>query len=606
MQTFLLNAKEIYLVGKDKPYKTISSALLKMKDGDTCIINEGVYRETINIKLNNITLKGQGKVVITGCDSIGKMQTSFLNGQKIQKKFIGKPVYDVFQDNNYLSLSRYPNKVAAMTSNIDWKKSEIKTDGTIKFDKKLHHIYDGYYLGIHNKGNKLKSWYSITVPIKKIDKKGFLHVEEEEASSGFLGKYGIGKGLGYIIGSKTVLDAKGEWYADKEYVYIIPLSDIAKTYEVRVRLYGMTILSNGVDIENIHFKAASAWIKGNHATLKKCTFEYISPFMHTANNKPKNKRTQSLTSCWGTPKNDTSGVFVSGDNFFAEDCIFSKSWWAGMTLRGNHATIQNCLFENLNWMAKRSAGLFSWGNYNKVRFCTFKNLGGSAIEGGNASWVKQYAKNNIWEFNYIENVCTLIVDQGFFYINHQSGKNPKANSIWRYNVGRGARGPQKGSWTKNTVGLYLDNSSSGYRIHNNIVIDANEGIHYNDSKDGVDAGRDVLFYNNIFYNCDSLVYNVFKNGKSDANVTLINNLLVSCPTKALKSWKRVLKSKKNIEVFNSLLFKSPVNMNLTPTLRKYIKNIIPNESINNAKYIGAVNPEKGMWKYGADVSKLLP
>ncbi len=75
-------------------------------------------------------------------------------------------------------------------------------------------------------------------------------------------------------------------------------------------------------------------------------------------------------------------------------------------IRGNNARIENCVFEDMNWMAKRSAGIFSWGNSNVVRYCTLRNLGGAGIEGGNAHWVGQYAKNNIWEYNDIEGVAS--------------------------------------------------------------------------------------------------------------------------------------------------------------------------------------------------------
>lgn len=600
-----LYANKIYIVGKNEKYKTITSALKKMRDGDTCIIKEGVYREIVNIKLNNVTLKGEGKVIVTGNDKIDNLKPTYINGNKVYKKFIGKKIYDVFQAGHYLTLARYPNKIYKMTSNEDWAESRIENNGTIKlinrFPKEIYNIKDGYYLGINNKGKILRSWYSITVPIVNMDTKGLLHVNKNLASSGFLGKYGIGKGLGYIIYSKAVLDTSGEWYAKDKYLYLIPLKNIKKDYEVRTRLYGLKISGNRVIIKKIYFKAASAWITGNNVSLHKCTFKYISPFQHVENDKKINKYKQSLSSCWGIPENGTSGVFISGNNFYAEDCIFSKSWWAGMTLKGSNAIIQNCLFEDLNWMAKRSAGLFSWGNNNKIRYCTFKNLGGSAIEGGNASWVRQYAKNNIWEFNYIEDISKLIVDQGFFYVNHQSGKNTKANSIWRYNVGKGAIGPKKGQWSKNIVGFYIDNSSSGYYVHNNIAINTMEGIRYNDSKDNIEAGRDIIFKNNTFYKCGKLKYGILNHGMADANVTLVNNLLVNCDYGTLEKIKKLLKAKNNIELYDSSIFISPKTMDFTPNIKKY-KYIIYDENNN---YIGAVNPKKGMWKYGVDSSKLL-
>ncbi|MDD2600926.1 MAG: hypothetical protein PHO37_17165 [Kiritimatiellae bacterium] len=607
LHTILAEAAEHFEVGHDKPHKTISSALTTMKDGDTCIISAGVYRECVAIQQNNVTLRGQGLVVITGCDEAGEMHSCVINGKHGLMKSIDGPIYDVFHGQHYLMLARFPNKTCSMTSNEDWAFANIDEKGNVMFCEKHlttpTDLKDGYYVGLHSKGNKLSSWYSLTLPIVGVSDDGSIHVDRKNASSGYMGKYGQGNGLGYVIGAKAALDAPGEWYSDSKQVWVIPPTSGADAYELRTRLYGAVITGNGVRLENIRFKAAAGRVEGNDVSFLKCAFEYISPFQHNPNDHPKNQKDQSMVSCWGAPDNGTAGVFVQGDGFVAEDCRFAKSWWCGMMLRGNRARIENCLFENVNWMAKRCAGLFSWGDDNVVRHCTLRNLGGAGIEGGNAAWVGQYAKRNIWEYNYIEDVCKLIVDQGFFYVNHQKGDSPTAESIWRYNVGKTAQGPKKGNWSRCVAAYYIDNSSSGYHIHNNIAINAINPMKHNDTQDGTKASQDIWYYNNTFYKCGNAAFGCFGDSKKrDADLNLVNNLAVSCSEEALAG-KHLVKTHVNNQAVNDeSVLVAPQSMDFTPQG----KNLMSGAPVlgQTMPYVGAVDPDIGMWRYGADELKL--
>jgi hypothetical protein len=607
------NAASHFTVGPDEPHKTISSALSSMLDGGTCVISAGVYRERIEVQQNNVALIGKGRVVITGCDEMGKMRPCAINGRSGLKTVIDGPVYDVFCGERYLMPARYPNKTVEMTSNEDWESSNIGPQGNVSLGKDLHkrfpNLKDGYYLGLHGRvgSSRLSSWKSIRLPITGLTTSGYMQVDRARASSGYMGKYGKGKGLGYIIGARAVLDAPGEWYADgKELILIPPAGDDA-AYEARTRLYGAVITGDNVRLENIRFKAATARIDGSDVQLRRCSFEYISPFQpnpHRKLSRFDGATGQSLVSCWGSPDNGTAGVYVQGDGFIAENCRFSKSWWCGMTVRGDRARIDNCLFEDANWMASRAAGLFCWGDGSVVRHCSLRNLGGAGIEGGNAAWVEQYAMNNIWEYNYVEDISKLIVDQGFFYVNHQSGSRPAANSIWRYNVGAKATGPKKGSWTKAVAAYYVDNSSSGYHIHNNIAVDVLSPMKHNDTQDGDRASKDVWYFNNTFYRCGAAEFGSFGNSKKrDADLNVVNNLAVACSKGALSDARRTRHHENNTSVRDVSVLKDVRRMDFTPVTDELTAGGVPVLG-RRIPYVGAVDPKKGMWRYGADVSKL--
>jgi len=275
-----------------------------------------------------------------------------------------------------------------------------------------------------------------------------------------------------------------------------------------------------------------------------------------------------------------------------------------MMLRGNRARIENCSFEDMNWIAKRCAGLFSWGDDNVVRYSTFRNLGGAGIEGGNALWIGQYAKRNVWEYNYIEDVCKLIVDQGFFYVNHQRGDSLPSDSIWRYNVGKTARGPKKGPWSRAVAAYYVDNSSSGFHIHNNIAVDVINPMKHNDTQDGPSASKNIWYYNNTFYKCGNAAFGSFGKSKTrDADLNLVNNLAVLCSKGALAD-KHVLKTHVNNQaVMDETALADPESMNFTPISEQLKTGGVPVMG-TKIRYVGAVDPKKGMWRYGADESKL--
>lgn len=219
-----------FLVGPDKPYKTISAALSVMKTSDLCVISPGVYRERIDVVQSNIVLRSQGRVVISECDLVANMQPCVINGCNGLKTAVTGPVYDLFCDGRYLLPARFPDKTCAMTSNEDWLESFIDTAGNISFQeqaqRKFPELSDGYYVGLHGSARarhgKLSSWYSLTLPITNLTEHGYINVDAGKASSGFMGNFGRGKGLGYIIGAKAVLDAPGEWYSDGKELFVVP------------------------------------------------------------------------------------------------------------------------------------------------------------------------------------------------------------------------------------------------------------------------------------------------------------------------------------------------------------------------------------------------
>ena len=151
---------------------------------------------------------------------------------------------------------------------------------------------------------------------------------------------------------------------------------------------------------------------------------------------------------------------------------------------------------------------------------------------------------------------------------------------------------------------YVDNSSSGFHIHNNIAVDVFNPMKHNDTKDGPKASRDVWFYNNTFYKCARSAFGSFGDSKKrDADLNLVNNLAVACSKGALAHEEFVKTYVNNQMVKDKESLADPENMDFTPT-REDLKTGGVSVMGTAVPYVGAVDPARGMWRYGADESKL--
>ncbi len=513
-----------------KPFKTIGYALKQMKDYDTLILREGIYREEITINKTGITLRPykDETVLITGCDPVTVKGEPYIipqNNETCTRYRFDQEIFQLFADGKRMEIARWPDKTASMLSLKDWEKSFVDAAGEQKIvnipaiaGRTKDFWKGGYYIGLNSAREPdffQTTWYSGGGRISSSEG-DTLHLTN--TSYGFGGRQANDHGYGYILKCIGVLDAEKEWLWEDGYLYFKHPSGKSPGdihIEARTRLYALNIHSDHVTITGLHFKAGAVLVTGNHVDIHKCTFRYISPFVH---NEGDNSQESGARCNWGDYTNGSSGICVLGNGFSMRDCYVAHSWFNGVVLWGDNCIIENCVIEDVNWIAKRCAGINTYGAGNIIRYNTIRNTGATSIEGGNASWIRKYAIRNIWEHNLCENATKLVVDQAFFYVNHQSKDNPVANSEWRYNILKGAQGPDRGRWMKVAVALYPDNSASGYRIHHNVVIDALEGFRHNGE------GTELYLYNNTFYNVDQIMdYNPER-----SKIKVFNNLSIAC------------------------------------------------------------------------------
>jgi hypothetical protein len=600
------------------PFESIAYAMDMMIPGDSCVLRKGVYRETVEVHKSGLSLCNylNEKVEITGCKLVKTETGTFTNpnnNQSFSRVRFNEKVYQLFIDGKRMNIARCPNKTTPMLSMQDWETSTVDAAGKSKVvsmptipSQPENYWKGGYYIGVNDEKDRLATWFTGGGEISS-SSGDVLHLVNTCYGVGT--KHANGNGFGYILNCLNALDTEKEWYWGNGYLYFKAPEGMTNKeilVEARTKVYIMDIKSDDVNIKGIDFKAGAIQIEGNNAKIENCTFRYTSPFVWNAGD----NGTESGARCnWGDYKNGSSGICVLGNGLSMKSCYVANSWFNGIVLWGNSCNIENCIIEDVNWMGKRCSGINSYGEDNTIRYCTIRNTGASSIEGGNGNWIEKYAIRNTWEHNLCENACKLVVDQGFFYVNHQSGSSPVANSEWCYNFLKNNRGPDRGEWTGTHVGLYVDNSSSGYKVHHNVVVYLKEGIRYNDRKEGKEAGKGVYFYNNTFYRTDRCMIYQYWNpsmpAQPDAEVLVENNLGIDCGGYGERNNKKQF-GKSNVEYAEKSSVKEANNFDFVLKNEKYIDAGVLIEGIGidfkgTAPDIGAYENGLMVWRAGSDL-----
>lgn len=520
----VLGAKDLYVDAKrgddahpgtlDMPLKTIQRAAEAMASGDVCQIRAGVYRETVIPTKDGLTFKNYKDeyVLITGLDIITGWK-SYQDG--ILQAPSNTKITQVFVDGKRMNWARYPNEDGDMLSLDDLDLVNIQTEkptGLVTFTrmepKPENYWVGGYFIGLPTTRN----WW--TAHTGKIDSSTgkTIHCTElnslwENPRMAF-----TGDGAGYIIGSLNALDTSGEWHWQDGTVYLYPPeSTEVKTslIEGRTRIHGFNLTDKkNVVLEGLNFKAADIHMpKSDYCTISRCTVRYGGIFSTFFAGGTRQRE------AWGDFENGASCIFVGGDYNVVKDCYVGRTWTHGISLWGNHNLLENSIAEQCNWQGERFSPIWSPGDDNKIIRNTSRYGGRDGIELGNGSNGIKAAHRGLVQFNHVHNVGYLVPDAGLIYCNQQ-GASPLANTEISYNIVHDFVSTHPGA-----VGIYIDNSSSGYKIHHNVIWNAHDGIRTR-------SATENYFINNTIMDVGRAI-DVRGSERAGAVIVTQNNLVVS-------------------------------------------------------------------------------
>lgn len=480
-----------------QPLKTIQKAADIMVSGDICFIREGIYREGVIIKKDNTTYQSfpNEKVFVTGTDEI-QLTRDVLTGRYSGNQLT--QVLQLFYQGSRMNIARYPNEDGDMYTTSDWAntitKSPVGSNANVILPETFPDNYwvGGYYIGLNSSDGNAHSAARGTVvsgTSNEITCSTLNYFWQNNAAPC------VGKGKGYIINHKNALDSPNEWFWDnslKTLSFIAPsnVNSNSIIVEGRTRIYGFD-LSNRlqVSVKNINFKAASILVKGSEScTIDSCTVRYPAPFACWT------------VQDWGRYDDGSFGVYLSGYNNILKNSYIYGSWFNCVTLDGNKNRLENCIVEESNWGAQRSCLVLAIGSYTEILNNTLRTAGRDGIDMGNNSWIAKYGKNATIKYNHITDIGKLNSDCGTIYTNHQSVNNPVANTEIAYNYL--STGNQQAHLR---TGVYIDNASSGYLVHHNIINNCSEGVRPNLE------GKLNQIYNNTIVNCHAAFARMISN-----------------------------------------------------------------------------------------------
>jgi len=436
----------VSLVGDDsnpgtlmEPFRTIQHAANQMSPGESVLIREGVYRETVVVPISGMPSApivfeafNDEEVVVSGGDLVAGWT---------------RHAGDIWQAPN------------AWDAGIDGDGNTLFVDGVLKFEARQG--AEGDPLEFNNwgqisKGNLAKTHFTAN------DLKGFgddfwngakvrnhrndwtidtRTVADYESATGKitydtpLGPLSQKHVLGYyIFDTINALDEEGEWYKDVGgqtlYYQVAPGKDPnAMQIEFRRRAFGFSVVGR----DHIHLRGL---------TFRGCSIETDSDTDYNvyAGNK-----------MYGYDFDNVGRFFITGTNNVFRDNEVSQTWTQFLTVRGQKNAVVNNYIHDIGYSGRaRTIGMS--GSDHLVSHNTVRKIARSFLDG--------YPLRTEFAYNLFEDGANLSWDTGVF--DGDQGRGNGGGSIVHHNIFRDSP----------SIGIYMGfYSGTDLVIHHNLVHD---------------------------------------------------------------------------------------------------------------------------------------
>lgn len=431
----------------DKPFKSISKALKKVRPGDTCYLREGIYREGISLKSVN-----GGKSGITFAAYNGERVlidgTVELTGQwerykgDIFRKRIDFDIWQLFEDREMLMSARWPNGYWKDGSIWSWEKSWIKSSQESQYGKmkdavlgELPYSLDGA-IGIMNIGS-FRTYQRFVRHEQGSDELYYPMDCWDRLKTDWFNKKNKEHGVYYFIeGKLELLDSPTEWFFDPKSQTVYVWLDDGKDPSDRI-MRGKT-LSYGIDLKkcsNIRikgidfFSATMQLVDCQNVTVEDCNFLYPSYSRRMVRDLKRWDITRITSKKPETPGHNT-----------VRNCTFEYMDGPAMEVRGAYNTIENCYMHDIDYSCAYGGGRTLTANaapHLLFRRNTIHTSGASECYSPGPSGITEL--NDLSRSGFLQNDGSLV----------QVSQNQQSGSFTRFN------------WVHDTVkqGLRFDNSN---------------------------------------------------------------------------------------------------------------------------------------------------
>jgi hypothetical protein len=458
------------------PFPRIQQAAAVMVAGDSCLVRQGVYRETVRptnsgssgkplvfLRYQNDSVMIHGGEVVTGAwtkDS-GNIYSIAYSGT----------VRDLFVNRQYMLQARHPNM--PYDSARGGFAMLMAQDNTLNPPANVD--WTGVYLIRFNSVNQIfqQNAYSLEVN-------------------------------GILIGPRGLLDSEGEWsYKNNRLSLWAPRGRNPGTLLVETlsRDYGFNLQQrNYIIVGGITFFGTSLNLdQAANCIIDNCRVLYHCPlFLSTGNASGWNRESGANASVNG------KGVTVGGSANIIRNCEIAHSWGDGVTMYGTGNTIENCHIYDCSWAGTDCAAICTGGSGHFIRNNTVHDCSRSVL-------LHRKTGGTIIEHNDLYGAGWLQSDLGVTYTFATDGQGTEI----RYNLVHECYSSLGGA------GVYIDNGCSNFIVHHNAIFSFQNAWkffgfgfnapqtgnrHYNNTLDNVNYNsitigatgwRDCKFVNNI-------------------------------------------------------------------------------------------------------------
>ena len=430
-----------------QPFRTIQRAASVAAWGDTVAIRGGVYHETVRPRSGGVTFESYNheNVTVSGADQVGNWSHYSGNIYQSSSQDLGTGNNQVFVNGRKLDEAPYPNtNLSPSTPNM----AHIGrySGGTI-YDNGLN-FPNGYWNGATIHIIPGQGWveYSGTVTGSgpgwiRVALPGLSKWEQPTGGNSY-----------YLSGKLQGLNGAGEFYnaGGRLYVWAPGNANPNNTdVEVKHRQYAFQLggLSN-ITLEGINIFAAtvqSDWGSRN-LTIDHVNAQYLSQFT------PWNG--------WSVP-ND-SGIDLQGTGSVLENSSIAYSAGDGVYVGANGIRVINNVIHDVDYGGSDGAAVRVYASGDYIANNTIYNAGRDGINHRGTGL--QILSNDI------SHVMLQTTDGGGIYTVHNNG----GGSTIAYNHVHDIYAAGFGG-----VGIFMDDNSSNYSVHDNTTWNVNSGLKFN-------------------------------------------------------------------------------------------------------------------------------
>ena len=525
----------------DSSYHTIQAAANLAVSGDTVAIKgttslgqQYTYRETVTPKANGVTFTNYGNTTVTvsGADPVTSGYTLVSGTDIYQTSNVsntGKGSTQVFIDGTSVNEARWP--VVNPSAGVWSQQATVGSySGTRLYDSNLpNRAWTG--ATIHITPGTPGNWVSYTGTVTNAGA-GWLDISlPSGAPTPVSGDHY------YLTDSYQALDSTaklGQWYIDagNTLSLVTPVGDSPGSHDVEVqdRLYAFDLRGfSGTTIRNISVFAAGIQ---SDSSSSNTVIDTVNTFYAGVRG--------LITNGWTVDGANpgSAAISIAGNYSTVENCTVAFSAGSGISISNtDHATVTGNTVHDVDYSGTDDAGILIPSNFAPYATVTYNkvyNVGRSAIN------VRGYqaliSHNTIYEFGLMTSDCG-----GIYTVPSNVGTAPSGGEF-SYNTiyqGHAASG-------YDAVGVYLDNSSSGFAVHDNVVTDVDAGYktNYDSTSNHIDHNlfggtKAAMERGNVGSNFTGTTVsnNVFGNGYADfggtdsgSNLRVPTGLAVSSKT----------------------------------------------------------------------------